>query len=472
MVKGHLKNIWILTFVVYISIICSSICYASTYKWEDFTEPFKQKFELKEGQNIIIEIDLPDFIIKNYKTVPLYIDYSINQSSSNYPSIQINKSIWAIYNLTYSKSLNIKAKHLKAGINKIKFFLKRDISERYTPGHATVKELRFDFAEIENLKSKFSKKVELERKPANSDNNNLSARKEIKDNRQKHNDLQKLKKFNRSLDRNTRKYLQYALKDLGYYNGSVDGVLGHKTRKAIRAYQKNEGKVASGYLDKENVKKLVQIGRAVSKNTKKKSVAKTKINKNYGKTEKKRSAIPKSQNRTNSHQSPPKSISADSQKETKQNNEIEANLKKKNRNQEDGKAGVNEHIDDGIIRTPDELEKRYRSLIDSFNLSMNKSFYNQMINAIESCDRTGYYVSGAFISHYLYLRFNDLASKSPDGPNFHQNSKLAKQFKKTRDKMVRYYSGSTEDRQALKAVLIQCEKYYKKTDTRALLGKK
>lgn len=472
MVKGNQKNIWIIAFAVFISIFFSSISYASTYKWEDFTEPFKQKFELEEGQNITIEIDLPDFIIRNYKTVPLYVDYSISQSASNYPSIQINKSIWAMYNLTSSKLVNIKAKHLKVGINKIKFFLKRDISERYTSGEVNVNELRFDFAEIASLKAKFSTKDDLETKPAISDSNKLSDSKDVEENRQKHYGFQKLKTFNRSLDKKTRKYLQYALKHLGYYHGSVDGVLGPNTRKAIKAYQENEGKVATRYFDKETVKKLAQIGRAVSKNTKKKSVAKAKINKKTAKIEKKKSADPQLQNKTNSHLSSKKNIIADNRKETKPNNEIKPNLKKESRKQGDRKAKVNEHIDDVIIRTPEDLEKRYKSLIDSFNLSMNETFYNQMINAIKSCNRTGYYVSGVFISHYLYMRLNDLALKSQDSPDFQQNAKLAKQFKNTRNKMIRYYNGSTEDKQALKAILNQCVKYYQKTETRSLLGKK
>jgi hypothetical protein len=35
-----------------------------------------------------------------------------------------------------------------------------------------------------------------------------------------------------------------------------------------------------------------------------------------------------------------------------------------------------------------------------------------------------------------------------------------------------YYNGSAENKQALKAVLIKCETYYQKTDTRSLLSKK
>ena len=71
MVKENQKDIWIIAFTVFISILFSSISWASTYKWEDFTEPFKRKVELNAGQNVTIEIHLPEFIIKNYKTVTI-----------------------------------------------------------------------------------------------------------------------------------------------------------------------------------------------------------------------------------------------------------------------------------------------------------------------------------------------------------------------------------------------------------------
>ena len=149
MKKGNQWHNWIIFSTIVISIFFSSICYANTYKWEDFTAPFIREFKLNNGQNVTIEIYLPDFIVKNYKTVPLYIDYSVSNPTNNYPSIQINKSIWATYNLTTSKILNIKTKHLKGGINTIKLSLKRDTSERYSSLGATIRKIRFDFAEIE-----------------------------------------------------------------------------------------------------------------------------------------------------------------------------------------------------------------------------------------------------------------------------------------------------------------------------------
>lgn len=42
------------------------------------------------------------------------------------------------------------------------------------------------------------------------------------------------------------KRVQKKLKDLGYYNGSVDGIYGNNTKSAVRAFQKNCGITADG----------------------------------------------------------------------------------------------------------------------------------------------------------------------------------------------------------------------------------
>jgi peptidoglycan hydrolase-like protein with peptidoglycan-binding domain len=252
----------------------------------------------------------------------------------------------------------------------------------------------------------------------------------------------------------------------------VDGVFGRKTRKAIKAYQKNEGQVVTGYLDKGAVKKLTQMGKVASKNAKKKTVAKAKINTKPVKIEKKKNSENESQTKANNHIQPKKNLTAFNQKEKKPENEIKIDLKKETEKQEYDKAEVSKQFNDGIIKTTDELEKRYKSLIDSFNQSMNDSFGTQMINAIESCNRTGYYVSGAFISHYMYLRLNDLASMSQTESDFHQKTKLAKHFKNTRNQMIMYYNGSAGNKEALMAVLNKCEEYYQNTDTRSVFRKK
>jgi peptidoglycan hydrolase-like protein with peptidoglycan-binding domain len=52
------------------------------------------------------------------------------------------------------------------------------------------------------------------------------------------------------------KKAQQALKDKGLYEGEVDGVMGPKTREALREFQKNENIQQTGRLDRETMSKL------------------------------------------------------------------------------------------------------------------------------------------------------------------------------------------------------------------------
>jgi len=473
-IKVYQKNIWIIIFAIVISVFLSSFSYAKTYRWENFTEPFKKEFELHEGQNVTIEIHFPEFILKNFEKIPLFIDHSTIHPASNYPSLQINNSIWATYNLTDSKFLNIKIKHLQFGPNKLKFFLKKDISEKDNSVETTIKELRFEFADIESLKAQLTEKKNLKSKSEISVNNKPKENSVInkpKEHRQKHDGLQKLKDLNRTFDEPTRKYLQHALKSLGYYHGKVDGVFGHKTSQAIKTYQKNKKEVPTGYPDKKTAKELVQIGKTSYKKAKKKRLVKAKINKKPT-VEKKKNANDQLQTITDKRSLTTKIKKADFKTEKLYNSKNRVKLKKESSNQGIRKAELAKNRNDGIIRTPEELGEKYQALIDSFNLSINETFYNQMIASIESCDRTGHYVSGAFISHYLHMRFNDLASIAPTNSDAQRNSKLAESFKNSRDQLIMLYNSSTENKQALKDVLRKCETYYQKTKARFLNSKK
>ena len=49
---------------------------------------------------------------------------------------------------------------------------------------------------------------------------------------------------------------QAALARLGFYSGEPDGVIGLGTRQALRAWQKNQGLIADGYLSPEMVRRL------------------------------------------------------------------------------------------------------------------------------------------------------------------------------------------------------------------------
>jgi murein L,D-transpeptidase YcbB/YkuD len=52
------------------------------------------------------------------------------------------------------------------------------------------------------------------------------------------------------------KQIQAALKSAGYYNGPVDGRIGKKTRRAIRAFQKDNGLQVDGRVGKATWAKL------------------------------------------------------------------------------------------------------------------------------------------------------------------------------------------------------------------------
>ena len=123
--KVYPDKIWVISITIFVSLFFHSFSYANTYKWEDITEPFNSEFELIDGQSIIIEVRIPEFVIKNSRKMLFVISYTLIQPANNYLSININNSIWATYNLSNSKLLNIKKKHLHAGTNKLKFYLKR-----------------------------------------------------------------------------------------------------------------------------------------------------------------------------------------------------------------------------------------------------------------------------------------------------------------------------------------------------------
>ncbi|MBF0522948.1 MAG: peptidoglycan-binding protein [Candidatus Omnitrophica bacterium] len=54
----------------------------------------------------------------------------------------------------------------------------------------------------------------------------------------------------------TKEQIQQALKNAGVYQGTVDGVLGPKTKKAIKAFQQQNGLNADGRVGKKTWAKL------------------------------------------------------------------------------------------------------------------------------------------------------------------------------------------------------------------------
>ena len=52
------------------------------------------------------------------------------------------------------------------------------------------------------------------------------------------------------------KTLQTALKDLGFYQGKIDGIFGNGTRNAVKAYQRKNGLKADGVAGPKTLGKL------------------------------------------------------------------------------------------------------------------------------------------------------------------------------------------------------------------------
>jgi peptidoglycan hydrolase-like protein with peptidoglycan-binding domain len=65
-----------------------------------------------------------------------------------------------------------------------------------------------------------------------------------------------LAREHKNADRDPVKGAQRALKTRGYDIGEPDGMLGPKTRAAVRAFQKDEGLKVTGRLDAETMKRL------------------------------------------------------------------------------------------------------------------------------------------------------------------------------------------------------------------------
>ena len=65
-----------------------------------------------------------------------------------------------------------------------------------------------------------------------------------------------VKQSHAEISRDTVRKAQEALKDKGYYQGSINGVLGPNTREALRRYQEKENLNADGSLTRETADRL------------------------------------------------------------------------------------------------------------------------------------------------------------------------------------------------------------------------
>ena len=114
------KLIFFLSLVFFLSFATHD-CFADTYVWKDFSKPFKLGKKLSSNNPLTINVHIPAEVLKKFVKLPL-----IYKGNNGYlVTLGINDNIWALYRLPEDLPaiyiINIKTKHLKPGLNKLRF---------------------------------------------------------------------------------------------------------------------------------------------------------------------------------------------------------------------------------------------------------------------------------------------------------------------------------------------------------------
>ncbi|GEM_PF-5458110 len=106
----------------------SSLTFAKTYTWKDYTKPFEETISIGDSYGSSdVEVQLPESLIKNYKEISLIISAS-DLDTDDGAFIRINNSWWGSYNLYKSEGnirLEIKTKYFEEGVNTLEFGYKK-----------------------------------------------------------------------------------------------------------------------------------------------------------------------------------------------------------------------------------------------------------------------------------------------------------------------------------------------------------
>ena len=133
-------------------------------RWSDVKIPLIEKFEIRAVHPKVVEVSIPEFIIKTFDEVSLYIDYDIKNIDYVSPYVQINDNVWARYLIKESKIVKINTKDLIAGVNKLIFAFKNSVSWK-----GYINEVKF---ELEKNISGGNTRANIEaNKPKDSKNN-------------------------------------------------------------------------------------------------------------------------------------------------------------------------------------------------------------------------------------------------------------------------------------------------------------
>ena len=151
---------------------------AKIYEWNDFTKPFTK--QLNVTIPITVEVDLPDFIFKNYREIPLVFEHSglgfhISSGIRISGTLTINEQgrsqRYRFGHKQYSDEpirLLIKTKELKTGLNKLRF----NSASTYSWGSRyRIYKMYFDLPDIEKIRTVSSKSPspsEIDRKKPKS----------------------------------------------------------------------------------------------------------------------------------------------------------------------------------------------------------------------------------------------------------------------------------------------------------------
>jgi len=125
------KLILFLSLVLILSFFATHECFADTYVWKDFTKPLKfDKYKLNLYNPLTINVHIPAEVLKKFVKLPLIIKGNYDDLFPGYSAatLRINDNTWVLYQLVGDLSnftINIKAKHLKPGLNKLRFINNR-----------------------------------------------------------------------------------------------------------------------------------------------------------------------------------------------------------------------------------------------------------------------------------------------------------------------------------------------------------
>jgi len=120
-----MKTMMISAFMI---LTLSSLTFAKTYTWKDYTKPFEEMVSIGESYGSSdVKVQLPDSFIKKYKEISLIIT-AADLDADDGAFVRINNSWIGSYNLYKSEGnirLKIKTKYFEEGDNTLEFGYKK-----------------------------------------------------------------------------------------------------------------------------------------------------------------------------------------------------------------------------------------------------------------------------------------------------------------------------------------------------------